>query len=146
MADNLQAVASKHDAWIRMSGWSDGVSRETGRLTSMIGEPGDFHAWVTEDLPRGWVKRRPVGRRFSWRVCRQFTDREPQGPRGEHWSHTLASGEDEPTLAKAKSAALRELKRLRTEHIAAGGDVGYGDAPTGEQIRAYLAGRRKKVA
>jgi hypothetical protein len=35
---------------------------------------------------------------------------------------------------------------FRARHIAEGGDVGYGDAPTGDQIRAWLAGRRKKAA
>jgi hypothetical protein len=138
--------ASGHDAWIRMRNWQDGKSTENYRLTSMIGEPADFHAFVREDLPCGWKNRRPVGRRFSWTVCRQFTDREPQGPRGEHWSHTLASGEEVDTFAEAKSQALRALKRLRARHIAEGGDVGYGDAPTGDQIRAWLAGRRKKAA
>jgi hypothetical protein len=95
--------ASGHDAWIRMRNWQDGKSTENYRLTSMIGEPADFHAFVREDLPCGWKNRRPVGRRFSWTVCRQFTDREPQGPRGEHWSHTLASGEEVDTFAEAKS-------------------------------------------
>ena len=132
--------ASRHDAWIRVSGWRDGKDYTTGRRYSSIGEPGDFHAGVREYLTaegrlvRGY--RVPVTR-FDWHVTRQFTDREPQGPRGERWTYYLAEGEAD-TMAHAKSAALKELRRLRAEHIVAGGDVGYGDAMTGEEIRAIL--------
>jgi len=134
------ADARKHDAWIRVSGWDDGKDLQTGRRYSSIGEPGDFHAGVREYLTaQGRLVR---GRRvpatgFDWHVARQFTEREPQGPCGEHWTGYLAEGEAD-TMAHAKSAALKELRRLRAEHIAAGGDVGYGDAMTGEEIRAIL--------
>ena len=46
-------------------------------------------------------------------------------------------------MERAKSEATKALRYLRARHIAAGGDVGYGDAPTGDQIRAYLASKKK---
>jgi hypothetical protein len=132
-------IPRKYDPY-RMSGWSDSRDHQTGRLTSSIGETADFCASIDQRYA-GMVRhprRRPaVTYTYEWRVVRQFTDREPQGPRGEHWSGTLAEGTAD-TLPHAKSAALAELRRLRAKHIAAGGDVGYGDAPTGDTIRAAM--------
>jgi len=134
----------KHDAWIRMSGWNDGRDTHDGLRYAHIGQPGDFHAGVREYLTAGSRlvrgRRVPVAR-FDWHVTRQFTDREPKQKdrhgREHNWTYHLAEGEAD-TMAHAKSAALKELKRLRAEHIAAGGDVGYGDAMTGDQIREIL--------
>ena len=93
---------------------------------------------------------------YDWHVSRQRTEREaiPLDRHGapQYWTGYLAQG-TAGTFAHARSAALKELKRLRAAHIGSaetgGGDVGYGDAPTGEQIRAYLASReasKKKSA
>lgn len=71
-------------------------------------------------------------------MCRQRTEREGPDGRGQHWTADYASG-SEPTLARAKSQATAALKHHRTDHILASGDVGYGDAPTGEQIREAMA-------
>jgi hypothetical protein len=133
------ADTRKHDAWIRMSGWEDGRDSQTGRKWSSIGQTADFSASVREHYIR-WEgsgrRSRPVCA-YSWHVVRQRTMREGPDERGRHWTGYLAEGEAD-TMAHAKSAATRELRRLRAEHIAAGGDVGYGDAMTGDEIRAIL--------
>ena len=133
------ADARKHDAWIRVSGWDDGKDLQTGLRFSSIGETADFFASVRE----WYVSARRHGSRvryvyaYDWHVSRQRTEREGPDERGRHWTGYLAKGEAD-TMAHAKSAALKELRRLRAAHIAAGGDVGYGDAMTGEEIRAIL--------
>src|SRR6266704_3630097 len=125
-----------HHSWIKIKGWRDSVDPRTGRAHAQIGQPGDFTGAIAEES-RGGSGRRP-GRVFTWRVCRQRTEREGPDAHGLHWSPDLAAGEA-PTLAQAKSAATTALRAQRMEHILAGGDVGYGDAPTGEQIRSSIA-------
>jgi hypothetical protein len=135
------ADSRKHDAWIRVSGWQDSKDSQTGRKYSSIGETADFSASVREYAVR-WEgsgrRARPVCV-YEWHVSRQRTMREgPGGPSGgSRWETYLAQGEAD-TMPHAKSEALKELRRLRAEHIAAGGDVGYGDALTGDEIRASL--------
>jgi hypothetical protein len=76
---------------------------------------------------------------YDWEIGRQRTEREPQPPdrngAPQHWESYLAHG-TEDSLPEAKRAALAAMRDLRAAHIAAGGDVGYGDAPTGDEIRA----------
>lgn len=132
-------AARRHDSWIRVGNWHDTTDHQTGRRLSGLGRPSDFTGMIREEF-RGSNWRRP-GRVFTWRVCRQRTEREGPDDHGLHWSPDLASGE-EPTLPKAKSAATRALRQHRMEHILVGGDVGYGHAPTGAQIRASIAARR----
>src|SRR5258708_7347480 len=129
----------RHDSWIRIAGWRDDVDHHTGRRLAQTGQPADFTGAIAEE-PRGGIGRKP-GRVFTWRICRQCTEREGPDAHGLHWSPDLAAGEA-PTLPQAKSAATRALRQQRMEHILAGGDVGYGDAPTGEQIRSSIAARR----
>lgn len=128
----------RHDSWLKVAGWTDSTDHQTGHRRSDIGQIADFSGQIREET-RGSF-RRPQ-RVFTWRICRQRTEREGPDGRGQHWSGDLAEGEA-PTLAKAKSAATTALRQHRTDHILAGGDVGYGDAPTGEQIRASIAARR----
>ena len=129
----------RHDSWIRVGNWHDVTDHRGGRRHSNIGRPADFWGRIQEES-RGSDCRRPE-RVFVWSVSRQYTEREGPDDHGLHWSPDLASGE-EPTLPKAKSAATRALRQHRIEHILAGGDVGYGDAPTGAQIRESIAARR----
>ena len=130
--------ARGHDSWIKIKGWRDSVDHQTGRRQAQIGQPADFSGWISEET-RGSF-RNPV-RVFAWRISRQRTEREGPDEHGLHWAPDLAAGEA-PNLAKAKSAATTALRAQRTEHILAGGDVGYGAAPTGDQIRASIAARR----
>jgi hypothetical protein len=131
--------ARGHDSWIRVKAWRDSTDPTTGRARAHIGEPGDFTGAIAEESRGGSVHR--PGRVFTWRVFRQRTEREGPDTSGSHWSADLGAGEA-PTLAKAKSAATTALRQHRIEHILAGGDVGHGDAPTGEQIRSSIAARR----
>ena len=132
----------KHDAWIRASGWDDGRDIHDGLRYSHIGQPGDFHAGVREYLTaqgrlvRG--RRVPVTR-FDWHVTRQFTDRQPRDRAGSTglttWPRVRRT-----RMAHARSAATRELKRLRAEHIAAGMSATAMRRPA-DQIRAAMAGK-----
>jgi hypothetical protein len=78
-------------------------------------------------------------------VTRQRTEREGPDERGQHWTGEYAKG-TEATMATAKTEATGALKRHRLAHILGGGDVGYGDAPTGKQIREALVARRSRKA
>jgi hypothetical protein len=141
-------IIRRHADWIRVGAWEDGRDLQTGRAYSSLSQIADFGGTVRE-YPTAQTKpgrggRRAVVMEYSWSVSRQRTDREGPDERGRNWSGYLAQG-DEPTLARAKSVATSAIKRLRAEHIANGGDVGYGVAPTGEQIRS-LASRAKSRA
>jgi len=130
-----------HDRWIKLSNWRDSKDHRTGLRASDLIQVADFCARVREQLTcdGDW---RHLGREFAWQVDRQRTEREGTDGRGSYWEGPFATGA-EPTLAKAKSAATAALRKHRMTHILAGGDVGYGSAPAGEQIRQALAGRRR---
>lgn len=135
--------AAKHAAdWMRIGNFEDSRDSQTGYPYSSLSQTADFGAtirgravkWTHPD--RGRPK--PV-MTYDWNVGRQRTEREGPDEHGRHWSSYLAEG-SAPTMAKAKSEALAKMKELRAAHIAAGGDIGYGDAPTGDEIRAATAG------
>lgn len=131
---------SRHDDWIRVRGWADGRDTRTGRRYSSLGQTADFCASVRERYVRGGSIRGRTVCDYDWNVSRQRTEREGPDGRGQHWESYLAHG-TAGTMQQARSEATKALRYLRARHIAAGGDVGYGDAPTGDQIRAYLASR-----
>jgi hypothetical protein len=110
--------AKRADAsWIKLANWSDGGGfTPPYRKVSTLGRAGDFHAKVEEEHAAD-------GRTWTWRVFRQRTTAEGPDEHGSWWTNDLETG-TEPTRAKAKSAATRAMKRLRAEHLAAGGDVG----------------------
>jgi hypothetical protein len=124
--------ATHHADWLRIGNFEDSKNSQTGAKTSTLFKIADFGANVHERF--GGTFQHPQSS-FNWNVNRQRTEREGADARGSHWEGPLASG-TEPTMAKAKSAALKAMKAKRAAHIAAGGDVGYGDAPTGDEIRA----------
>ena len=130
-AARLEA-ARHHADWMRIGNFEDGRETGTGYKTAGLSQIADFGTSIKE-RPTGTFQH--PGSAFDWRVSRQRTEREGPDARGQHWEGPLASG-SEPTMAKAKSAALKAMKQLRAEHIAGGGDVGYQDAPTGAEIRA----------
>jgi hypothetical protein len=132
--------AKGHDRWLRIGGWSDSTDTTTGYRRSQLGQPADFHGAISEQHASGT----PWGsdaKECQWRVTRQRTEREGPDKDGLHWTGWLAEGTAK-NLPLAKSAATKAMKQLRTDHILAGGDVGHGEAPTGEQIRESIARRR----
>jgi predicted RNA methylase len=137
------AVVAKHAGWLRIGNFEDSRDSETGYPRSSLSQIGDFgatvrgHAVTWTHPARGRPKPVMI---YDWNVDRQRTEREGPDARGRWWESYLAQGEAD-TMAAAKSAALARMKELRAAHIAAGGDVGYGDAPTGDEIRSYLASR-----
>jgi len=137
----MSAGARHHASWIKLASWRDSTEPGTGYRTSSLGQPGDFSATVRQSTSGGdW--RNPQ-RSFDWRVSRQRTMREGPDENGRWWSGDYASG-TEVGFGKAKSAATKALKEHWTTHIEAGGDVGYGDAPTGEQIRQVMAASHRQ--
>ena len=130
-----------HDRWMKISNWQDSKDHRTGMKASDLSQVADFCASIRERYAPGSSWRRPE-REFAWQVTRQRTEREGPDSRGSHWEGPYAMG-TEPTMTKAKSVATAALREHRAAHILARGDVGYGDAPTGEQIRQALAGRRR---
>jgi hypothetical protein len=132
---------AQHADWIRVRGWADGKDARTGRRYSSIGQTADFCASVRERYVRGGAIRGRAVCDYDWNVSRQRTEREGPDARGQHWESYLAHGTS-GTMAQARSQATKALRYLRAQHISAGGDVGYSDAPTGEQIRAYLTQKK----
>jgi hypothetical protein len=127
---------------MRVGNFEDSGESRTGHRRSSLFQVGDFGATVSERAA-SWTRPK-TGRpkpvfTYDWHVDRQRTEREPtpldRGGRPEYWETYLAQGQ-EPTMAAVKSAALKAMEQLRAERIASGGDVGYGDAPTGDEIRA----------
>jgi len=138
-------TAKHHADWLRIASFEDSRDAQTGYQRSSLFKVADFGATVRA-RPAGWQPSKGRGRPkttwiYDWVIDRQLTDREPRPldrhGRPRNWDVCLAEG-TEPTIAKAKSAALAAMKQLRAAHIAAGGDVGYGDDPTGDEIRAAM--------
>jgi hypothetical protein len=132
--------AKGHDRWLRIGGWRDSADATTGERRSQIGQPADFFGAISEQHATGtpWDSN---AKECEWHVTRQRTEREGPDKDGLHWTGWLAQGTAK-TLPLAKSAATKAMRQLRIDHILAGGDVGYGDAPSGEQIRDSIARRR----
>ena len=135
-------AARHHADWMRIGNFEDSRDSGTGYRRSSLFRVADFGTTVSERAV-SWTRPK-TGRpkpvfTYDWHVDRQRTEREPtpldRSGQPKNWETRLAHGE-EPTMAAARSAALKAMKQLRAEHIARGGDVGYGDAPTGDEIRA----------
>lgn len=127
--------------WIKIKNFWKSQDARTGYLSWRLGQPGDFHGQIKQ-RPVGWThpqRGRPkTVWTYEWAVFRQRTEREGPDDRGRHWSSMLSRGEAD-NLPDARRALVARMRELREAHIRQGGDVGYGDAPTGDQIRAELA-------
>jgi hypothetical protein len=132
--------AKGHDRWLKIGGWRDSADATTGARRSQIGQPADFHGAISEQHATG-TPWNSGAKECEWHVTRQRTEREGPDKDGLHWTGWLSQGRAK-TLPLAKSAATKAMRQLRIDHILSGGDVGYGDAPTGEQIRDSIAQRR----
>jgi hypothetical protein len=123
----MSAADPRDGRWIKHAGWQQNTDYSTGYKYASIGRAGDFHASVTERpvISSSW-RGRP--KEYAWHVSRQRTmweERQPgYDPASTHWTHVLDHGV-EPTMAKARSAAMSALRVHRALHIEAGGDVGY---------------------
>lgn len=127
--------------WIKIKNFWESRDARTGYLRWRLGQPGDFHGEIRQ-RPAGW-EHLPSGKPrvvwvYDWSVFRQRTEREGPDDRGRHWDPLLVTGQAD-SLPDARRALVARMRELREAHIRQGGDVGYGDAPTGDQIRAELA-------
>lgn len=141
--DPRMEAARHHADWMRVGNFRDSTDHETGYKSSSLWQTSDFGASVHEGhaAGTGWDSN---AKQYKWNIGRQRTEREGPDAHGAWSEGPLATG-TEPTMAKAKAAALKAMKQARAAHIAAGGDVGYGDAPTGAEIRAAAKAHRQTV-
>ena len=121
-------------SWIKLANWHDSTDMQTGRRHADLGKVADFSGTVREGHRSGTAWNSGA-KEYNWRVFRQRTEREGPDKRGSHWSGDYATG-TEPTMAKAKSSAQAAMKKHRAQHIASGGDVGYGEPLPRGAVRA----------
>ena len=140
LAPGRADAVKRHAAWMKIGAFEDSKDYDTGYPRSQLGQIADFHATIKgrPDVSAGWRSGKLL---YEWEISRQRTEREGPDERGQHWDAYLAHGE-EHSLPEAKRAALASMRELRAAHLRAGGDVGYEDAPTGDEIRAYAADAR----
>jgi phage head maturation protease len=112
-------------SWIKSSNWNDSKDSTTGYRRADLGKIADFSGTVRERHASG-TNWKSGAKQYDWQVFRQRTDREGTDARGSHWSGNYATGTEE-TMQKAKSAASGAMKKHRAQHLAGGGDVGYGE-------------------